>query len=60
LNEWVRLVAVHPETGQLYAFQEGRFLPYQPLAQQPGAVSNLSSLIETHRENLPVLVMSNA
>lgn len=53
INEWVHLAAIHPETKEQYVFKEGKFHPYKPLASI-GALNNISSLIETHSENLPV------
>jgi len=30
VNGWVRLVAVHPETGHMMLFEDGAFVPYEP------------------------------
>ncbi len=54
INEWVHLVAIHPETQQLFVFREGEFLPYHPLKDCVERISNLTEVLETHDENLPV------
>ncbi|MCE2998172.1 MAG: DUF2309 domain-containing protein [Flammeovirgaceae bacterium] len=54
LNEWVRLVAVHPETHQLYLFGEGKFHVYQPTVKQVEKAANLAVIFEENPENLPV------
>jgi hypothetical protein len=30
VNEWVQLVSLHPDTGEMQVFQDGAFHPYQP------------------------------
>jgi uncharacterized protein YbcC (UPF0753/DUF2309 family) len=54
INEWVHLVAIHPETRELFVFKEGEFISYNPNKQSVETVSDLSSVLETHEENLPV------
>jgi uncharacterized protein len=53
-NEWVNLVVVDPETNQLFTFENELFSEYKPLQKEMPKVSDLSSLIETSQENLPV------
>ncbi|MFM8913484.1 MAG: YbcC family protein [Flammeovirgaceae bacterium] len=53
-NEWVRLVAVHPDTHQLYLFKQGAFHLYQPTVVGVPVAPNLRSIFEEHEENLPV------
>jgi uncharacterized protein YbcC (UPF0753/DUF2309 family) len=31
VNRWVQLVSVHPETGAMAVFEDGGFVPYEPL-----------------------------
>lgn len=69
-NEWVRIVAVHPETRELFLFKDGSFFPYKPLTQFIEANSNIMSLVESSRpsettrivdatkENFPVMLDS--
>jgi uncharacterized protein YbcC (UPF0753/DUF2309 family) len=56
INEWVHLVSVNPETREFSVFKDGKFSPYKPL--KPHTVTDITHLIETHRENLPVLLIS--
>ncbi len=50
INEWVHLAVVHPENQQFYYFNNGAFLPYQPLAAPLGKAGNFEKLIETAKE----------
>jgi uncharacterized protein len=59
INEWVRLVAVHPETHQLYLFGEGKFESYQPTVKQVEKVANLAVVFEENPENLPVFELDS-
>jgi uncharacterized protein len=54
INEWVHLVAVHPETQELYVFKDGGFELYQTLKTDVEEVSDLNAILESHQENLPV------
>jgi uncharacterized protein len=54
INEWVRLIAVHPETHQLYLFKGGEFNEYQPTLKQVEKAANIKAIFEEHEENLPV------
>lgn len=58
INEWVHLVVIHPETRELSVFKDGAFSPYAPLTRSIEQVTDLNPIIETHRENLPVYVIS--
>ncbi len=45
-NEWIRLVAAHPETGELHLFKTDRFEVYEPL---PAPVSEIEDyLLQLH------------
>lgn len=54
LNEWVILVAIHPETKALFVFREGTFYPYTPITKKIETVEDIMLLIESSEENLPV------
>ena len=58
INEWVHLVAVNPETCELFLFKEGKFYPYQPLTKRIDAVKDILPLAESTHENLPVYTLS--
>jgi uncharacterized protein len=58
-NEWVRLVAVHPDTHKLYLFSEGRFDVYQPTIKKIEKAANLKAIFEEQQENLPVFELES-
>lgn len=60
INEWVHLVAVNPETRDLFYFKEGKFVPYQPVTKKIDLVQDVSRLVESSSstENLPVYKLS--
>lgn len=58
LNDWVKLVAVQPETYQLFAFNNGELKPYTPLKTNLTSISNLAALFETEQDNLPVMLLN--
>ena len=58
INEWVHLVAVNPETKELFHFKEGSFRPYRTMKNSVETVTNITAIIESHAENLPVYSLS--
>lgn len=70
INEWVRLVAVHPETREIFLFKDGGFSLYRPLTRALGSISDVIPLIESvkaaesihiveaTKENLPVYLIN--
>jgi uncharacterized protein YbcC (UPF0753/DUF2309 family) len=58
INEWVNLVAVNPETHEFHKFKDGGFTKYVPLKKMIETASDLTQVIETHEENLPVYLIS--
>jgi uncharacterized protein len=58
LNDWVKLVCIHPETKQAYIFREGVFEVYIPINQGIEHVHNLDARLESTSENLPVYLIS--
>ena len=58
INEWVNLAAINPETQEISVFKNGEFVPYNPLVSHVDTVNNMTSLLETHHENLPVYSLS--
>jgi uncharacterized protein YbcC (UPF0753/DUF2309 family) len=68
-NEWIHLVALHPDEKKLYVFKEGEFVPYTPLTKKIPTMHDLSRTFETTakmktnhildatRENLPVHII---
>jgi uncharacterized protein YbcC (UPF0753/DUF2309 family) len=51
-NEWVHIVALHPEEKQFYYFSNGAFEKYQPItnAKEIGTIKNMEEFIEGARE----------
>ena len=72
INEWVHLVAAHPETHEFHLFKKGEFVPYQPIKKQLAPSQDFHTLVETAKEmitnqiadatqeHLPVFVLSAA
>ena len=58
INEWVHLVAVHPETRQLHLFKDGVFSTYCPMKKKIESITDLTALIEANADNLPVYSLS--
>lgn len=58
-NGWVYLAAIHPETREVFLFDDGAFRPYVPVAQELERVSDLTPIIESQEENMPVLILEN-
>jgi uncharacterized protein YbcC (UPF0753/DUF2309 family) len=56
-NEWVNLVAVNPETRALFVFKQGEFVPYQPLLNKVSSTENMTSIIESQENNIPVYLI---
>lgn len=50
INEWVHLVAVHPETHQFFYFKEGDFDQYSPITQHIAPAQEFYTLVETANE----------
>jgi uncharacterized protein YbcC (UPF0753/DUF2309 family) len=57
-NEWVKLVAVHPDTKVLYVFENEKFKVYETI--QDGIVSSNveSKIAENFKENLPISILN--
>lgn len=60
-NNWVNLVAVHPETKSLFRFNDACFKPYHPESPNIPVCENIDILIESSMDNIPVhLIAENA
>jgi uncharacterized protein YbcC (UPF0753/DUF2309 family) len=57
INEWVNLVVVNPETKELFSFQKGEFVPYNPLTKDLQKISDITPLLESTQENFPVYLI---
>jgi uncharacterized protein YbcC (UPF0753/DUF2309 family) len=58
INDWVKLVAIHPETRALFVFDKGSFTPYEPLVKSLEVIKNVESVIEGNQENFPVYLLN--
>lgn len=68
-NEWIHLVAIHPEKKTLHVFEKGEFVPYTPLTKKLPTIHDISAMFETTakmktnhilhatKENLPVHII---
>lgn len=57
INDWINLVAVNPETKEMYLFKEGVFVPYQPIPQTIETVSDITPIVESTLDNIPVYLI---
>jgi uncharacterized protein YbcC (UPF0753/DUF2309 family) len=57
VNEWVHLVAIDPITQAFSQFKDGVFTPYTPLQQNVSIVADVTTLIESSHENIPVHII---
>ncbi len=58
INDWVKLVVVHPETKELFVFASGEFKTYHPLVKSLEVIKDVESVIETTQENFPVYLLN--
>lgn len=57
-NEWIHLIAQHPESKEFYQFKEGSFFAYVPVIGAIEKVKDLTSILEANHDNLPVYLLS--
>lgn len=50
LNEWVHLMAVHPETNQFFLFRNGVFTEYNPVVKKVSTINDLIVMVEDAQE----------
>lgn len=58
-NEWVRLVAVHPEDKACHLFGDNRFAPYLPLLGELPEARDMAPIWETQMDNIPVHLLQS-
>lgn len=68
-NEWIHLVALHPDKKTLHVFEKGTFVPYTPLVKSLPVMDDLphafestikmktNHILDATRENLPVHII---
>ncbi|WP_250632031.1 YbcC family protein [Rhodoflexus caldus] len=57
VNEWVHLAVIHPQTKQVYRFEDEDLIPYQPLTAGLEFRQNLMPEFESINDNLPVYLI---
>jgi hypothetical protein len=60
INKWIHLVALEPVTRALFYFKEGAFVPYEPIPKPVAVAEDLTSIILSTEENIPVYLTSPA
>jgi uncharacterized protein YbcC (UPF0753/DUF2309 family) len=50
INEWVHLIAVHPETKEFFYLREGKFSQYSPPVRLIETISDMNALVESAKE----------
>jgi uncharacterized protein YbcC (UPF0753/DUF2309 family) len=58
-NNWIHLVAIHPENRQLYRYENKQFVPYNPLTKVLNHTNNIAPLIATKVDNFPVYIIQH-
>jgi uncharacterized protein YbcC (UPF0753/DUF2309 family) len=58
INEWVKLVVIHPENKALFVFKGGEFSSYTPLTKDIQEVGDLEALLVSNQENFPVYLIN--
>jgi uncharacterized protein YbcC (UPF0753/DUF2309 family) len=56
-NHWLNLSIIHPETHQLYYFNNESLVEYMPITSHIRKIDNLNKIIETHHHNLPIYII---
>ena len=57
INDWVKLVSIHPESKELQVFEGGNFRPYEPLTKDIQEIDQLDTLIASSQVNFPVYLI---
>lgn len=57
LNNWIHLVAIHPENKTLYRFGQGQFTVYTPSLQTVKILDNINGVIESEFENIEPIIL---
>ncbi|WP_339888349.1 DUF2309 domain-containing protein [uncultured Flavobacterium sp.] len=58
INEWVKLVVVHPDTLDLHHFKNGEFEIYTPIQKEIITISDELKLAEETIDNLPIGILN--
>lgn len=56
-NNWVHLVAIHPESKEIFRFQDSGFSAYAPESFDIKSVKDMDEIFESEHQNLPVYII---
>lgn len=56
-NGWIRLAALHPETGELWIFEDGQFVRYTPTPGEPPKAPSSMAWYRGSPAHLPMAVL---
>lgn len=59
-NDWVKLIVVHPETKEIFAFTNEEFVAYNTVINEANYIYNNLELFENTINNLPIGILKNA
>lgn len=59
-NDWVKLIAVHPETKEVFEFKEEEFVVYHPISIDVNYINDDLEMFESTIDNLPIGIIKNA
>src|SRR5574343_332489 len=57
LNDWIHLVAIHPESGEMYRYIDKTFRPLQNHQHKTQRTSDIMDILEENDSNLPVYLI---
>ena len=57
VNAWVNLAVIHPDSKQIFIFNQTCFEPYTTLAPQISANNKIGELLANNEDNLPVYLI---
>lgn len=57
LNDWIHLVAIHPESGEMYRYIDKTFGPLQIHQHKTQSTSDIMAILEENDSNLPVYLI---
>lgn len=59
INDWVKLVCIHPESKAAHLFENGAFHPYTCIQEKIEKIHSLEELLLSNQENFPVYLVSD-
>lgn len=59
-NRWVQIATLAPDSNRIELFESGRFIPYQPIAQNMPKIPHSLALYQYQRGHLPFAVIAGS